>query len=209
MDSPRPAPGEELNAGPETVPRVAATVILMRGGADGLEVLLAQRNAEARFMGGAWVFPGGAVSTDDGDGEAGRRAAAVRELREETGLTIDDPAALVAFSRWITPAVVKIRYDTWFFLAMAPDGAQPQVDGREMVDARWFTPADALAAARAGEIMLVFPTIKHLEQLSGFASAQALMEHARTRAVAPVQPRVIGTGETARIVLPGEPGYDD
>jgi 8-oxo-dGTP pyrophosphatase MutT (NUDIX family) len=209
VDTPRPAPGEELNAGPETVPRVAATVILMRGGAEGLEVLLAQRNPEARFMGGAWVFPGGAVSTDDGDGEAGLRAAAVRELSEETGLTIDNPAALVAFSRWITPAVVKIRYDTWFFLAMAPDGAQPQVDGREMVDARWFTPADALAAARAGEIMLVFPTIKHLEQLSGFPSAQALMEHARTRAVAPVQPRVIGTGETARIVLPGEPGYDD
>ena len=56
--------------------------------------------------------------------------------------------------------------------------------------------------------MLVFPTIKHLEQLSGFASARALMDHVRTRTVEPVQPRVIGTGETARIVLPGEPGYD-
>jgi 8-oxo-dGTP pyrophosphatase MutT (NUDIX family) len=208
VDTPRPAPGEELNTGPETVPRVAATVILMRGGATGLEVLLAQRNPRARFMGGAWVFPGGAVSASDGEGEAGRRAAAVRELSEETGVTIDDPAALVAFSRWITPAIVKIRYDTWFFLAMAPDDAQPQIDGHEMVDARWFTPAQALAAARSGEIMLVFPTIKHLEQLSTFPSAQALIEHARTRAVAPVQPRVVGTGETARIVLPGEPGYD-
>jgi 8-oxo-dGTP pyrophosphatase MutT (NUDIX family) len=208
VDTPRPAPGEELNTGPETVPRVAATVILMRGGATGLEVLLAQRNPRARFMGGAWVFPGGAVSASDGEGEAGRRAAAVRELSEETGVTIDDPAALVAFSRWITPAVVKIRYDTWFFLAMAPDDAQPQIDGHEMVDARWFTPAQALAAARSGEIMLVFPTIKHLEQLSTFPSAHALIEHARTRAVAPVQPRVVGTGETARIVLPGEPGYD-
>jgi 8-oxo-dGTP pyrophosphatase MutT (NUDIX family) len=209
VDTPRPAPGEELNTGPETVPRVAATVILMRGAGDGLEVLLAQRNPAARFMGGAWVFPGGAVSGEDGEGEAGRKAAAIRELREETGVAIADPAALLAFSRWITPAVVKIRYDTWFYLAMAPDGAQPQVDGREMVDARWFAPQDALAAARSGEIMLVFPTIKHLEQLSSFASAQALMEHARTRSVAPVQPRVIGTGETARIVLPGEPGYDD
>jgi 8-oxo-dGTP pyrophosphatase MutT (NUDIX family) len=209
VDTPRPAPGEELNTGPETVPRVAATVILMRGGADGLEVLLAQRNPQARFMGGAWVFPGGAVGAADGDGEVGRRTAAIRELSEETGVAVADPAALVAFSRWITPAVVKIRYDTWFFLAMAPEGAEPQIDGHEMVDARWFTPADALAAARSGEIMLVFPTIKHLEQLSTFPSAQALMEHARTRTVAPVQPRVIGTGETARIVLPGEPGYDD
>ena len=208
MDTPRPAPGEELNAGPETVPRVAATVILMRGGDDGLEVLLAQRNPQARFMGGAWVFPGGAVSAEDGDGEAGRRAAAIRELREEVGVALADPAQLEAFSRWITPAVVKIRYDTWFFLALAPDGAEPRIDGREMVDARWFAPSDALDASRSGEIMLVFPTIKHLEQLSGFESARALMDHARTRTVEPVQPRVVGTGETARIVLPGEPGYD-
>jgi len=208
VDTPRPAPGEEINTGPETVPRLAATVILLRGAGETLEVLLAQRNPQARFMGGAWVFPGGAVSPQDGDGEAGRKAAAIRELGEETGVGLHDPDALVAFSRWITPAVVKIRYDTWFYLAAAPDSAQPRVDGTEMVDARWFEPADALRAYRAGEIMLVFPTIKHLEQLSSFRSAQALIDHARTRTVVPVQPRVIGTGETARIVLPGEPGYD-
>ena len=78
-----------------------------------------------------------------------------------------------------------------------------------MVDARWFTPAGALAAAVDGEILLVFPTIKHLEQLSGFACASAVIEHARSRTVRPVQPRVLMTGETARIVLPGEPGYED
>ncbi|MGA9858640.1 MAG: NUDIX hydrolase [Solirubrobacteraceae bacterium] len=209
MENVRPGPGEELHSGPETVPRVAATVILLRGGGDGLEVLLAQRTPAARFMGGAWVFPGGAVSPGDGEGQHGLRAAAVRELREEAGITIEDPAQLVAFSRWITPAVVKIRYDTWFFLASAPEGAEPQVDGSEVVDAGWFAPAAALQASRAGEILLVFPTIKHLEQLSGFASAQDLIAHARTREVAPVQPRVLGTGETARIVLPGEPGYDE
>ncbi len=208
VDTPRPAPGEEINTGPETVPRLAATVILLRGGDDALEILLAQRNPQARFMGGAWVFPGGAVNDGDGDGETGRKAAAIRELTEEAGVVLDDPDALVAFSRWITPAVVKIRYDTWFYLAVAPDGAEPQVDGSEMVDARWFAAEEALQAHRAGEIMLVFPTIKHLEQLSGFPSAHALLAHARTRTVEPVQPRVIGTGETARIVLPGEPGYD-
>jgi len=77
------------------------------------------------------------------------------------------------------------------------------------VDAGWFAPSAALAAAAAGEILLVFPTIKHLEQLSRFDSATTLLRHARTRTVEPVQPRVLGTGETARIVLPGEPGYDD
>jgi 8-oxo-dGTP pyrophosphatase MutT (NUDIX family) len=208
VDTPRPAPGEEINPGPETVPRLAATVILLRGDGEALEVLLAQRNPQARFMGGAWVFPGGAVNVGDGEGEPGRKAAAIRELREEAGIRLNDPEALVAFSRWITPAVVKIRYDTWFYLCPAPDDVQPEVDGKEMVDARWFGPREALDAYRAGEIMLVFPTIKHLEQLSSFASARALIDHARTRTVEPVQPRVIGTGETARIVLPGEPGYD-
>jgi 8-oxo-dGTP pyrophosphatase MutT (NUDIX family) len=209
VENARPEPGAELNFGAETVPRPAATVILLRGAETGLEVLLAQRNPQARFMGGAWVFPGGAVSSEDGAGEHGLRAAAARELREEAGIELDDPRSLMAFSRWITPAEVKTRFDTWFFLATAPAGAEAQVDGDEMVDARWYTPSGALDAAAAGEILLVFPTIKHLEQISGFASAQALLDHARTREVRPVQPRVVTGGETARIVLPGEPGYDD
>ncbi|MGH2857273.1 MAG: NUDIX hydrolase [Solirubrobacteraceae bacterium] len=208
MENVRPGPGEELHDGPETVPRTAATVILLRGGADRLEVLLVKRNPAARFMAGAWVFPGGAIGPEDGDGDKGLRAAAVRELREEAGIALHQPAALVAFSRWITPAVVRIRYDTWFFLAPAPSGAEPQVDGAEIVDARWLSPLAALEASRAGEILLVFPTIKHLQQLSGFESADELLAHARGRAIAPVQPRVVGTGETARIVLPGEPGYE-
>jgi 8-oxo-dGTP pyrophosphatase MutT (NUDIX family) len=205
----RPEPGTEFNSGAATVPRLAATVILLRGGVQELEVLLAQRTPKARFMGGAWVFPGGAVSEEDGEGDAALRAAAVRELAEEAGIELADPGELVAFSRWITPAVVKIRYDTWFFLASLPDGAEPAVDGEEVVDARWYTPAAALAAAGDGEILLVFPTIKHLEQLSSFGSAHQLLEHARLRTVSPVQPRVLGRGEAARIVLPGEPGYDD
>jgi 8-oxo-dGTP pyrophosphatase MutT (NUDIX family) len=208
VSSDRPEPGAELHSGPATVPRLAATVILLRGADRRLEVLLAQRTKQARFMGGAWVFPGGAVGAQDGSGDAALRAAAVRELSEEAGIELADPAELVPFSRWITPAVVKIRYDTWFFLAPAPDGAEPAVDGEEVVDARWYSPPDALAAARGGEILLVFPTIKHLEQLSSFGSADELLRHARSSTVAPVEPRVIRQGETARIVLPGEPGYD-
>jgi 8-oxo-dGTP pyrophosphatase MutT (NUDIX family) len=192
-----------------TVPRVAATVILLRDGANGLEVLLAQRNPKARFMAGAWVFPGGAVSAEDGVGEAALRAAGLRELHEEAGIALGDPSELVAFSRWITPAGVKIRYDTWFFLATMPAGQETRIDGAEVVDARWFSPPAALAASRRNEILLVFPTIKHLEQLSVFRSAGELLTHARAQTVQPVQPQVVGQGEMARIVLPGEPGYED
>jgi 8-oxo-dGTP pyrophosphatase MutT (NUDIX family) len=204
----RPAPGETINEGPVTVPRPAATVILLRGGADTLELLLVQRNPRSRFMGGAWVFPGGAVDRDEGEGEAALRSAAIREVAEEAGVTLAHPDELVAFSRWITPAKLRIRFDTWFYLAAMPAGAAPQIDGAEIVDARWYSPRSALDAMTRGELFLVFPTIKHLEQLAGFPSAEALLSHARGRAVVPVEPRVIGEGENARIVLPGEPGYD-
>jgi 8-oxo-dGTP pyrophosphatase MutT (NUDIX family) len=207
MSTDRPGPEQPLNFGEQTVPRPAGTVIVLRGGASALEVLLVQRNANARFMGGAWVFPGGAVNRDEGHGDAAVRIAAIRELEEEAGISIDDPAVLVPFSRWITPAEVKIRFDTWFFLAPLPAGAQAHVDGSEIVDARWYRPAAALEARTRGELFLVFPTIKHLEQLSPFESADALLAHARGREVHPVQPRVVTQGETARIVLPGEPGY--
>lgn len=199
--------GEEYNPGPVTTPRQAATVILLRGDDERLEVLLVRRTPKARFMGGVWVFPGGAVDATEGAGDQAHRAAAIRELREEAAISLDDPQALVKFSRWITPAQVKIRFDTHFFLAPLPPGQEPQVDGQEVVELGWFTPPDALAAHRAEQIALVFPTIKHLEQLSGFASVRELLDHAHGRDVQPVEPRVVLEGEVARVLLPGDPGY--
>jgi 8-oxo-dGTP pyrophosphatase MutT (NUDIX family) len=172
-------------------------------------VLLVRRNPQQRFMGGAWVFPGGAVDAHEGEGEDAHRAAAVRELEEEAAVSGVDPASLVRFSRWITPAQVKVRFDTHFFLAPLPAGAEPAVDGNECVDLGWFTPPAALERHRAGELLLVFPTIKHLEQLSAFDSSDALLAFATGREVVPVEPRVVMGGEHARILLPGEPGYED
>ena len=198
--------GEELrHDGEETVPRQAATVILLRGGAETLEVLLVRRTPKARFMGGVWVFPGGAVDTTEGDGDAAHRIAAIRELQEEAAIVLDDADALVKFSRWITPPEVRIRFDTHFFLAPAPAGQEPRVDGDECVDWGWFAPGAALDAATRDEIELVFPTIKHLEQLARFASADAVLDYARGRDVHAVVPRVVTEGEVARIVLPDDP----
>jgi 8-oxo-dGTP pyrophosphatase MutT (NUDIX family) len=209
MQDDRPAPDEELNPGPPVTPRPAATVILLRGDAERLEILLVKRNPRARFMGGAWVFPGGAVDRPEGSGERALRAAALRELREEAGIELRDPRALIGFSRWITPEEISIRFDTWFYLAAAPPGAQARVDGHEVVEARWYAPANALQAAHAGEIELVFPTIKNLEQLAKFPSATELVEYAREKKIQPVVPRVLVSGEISRIVLPDEPGYEN
>ena len=200
----RPAPGEELNTGTPTEPRPAATVIVLRGGDERLEVLLVQRNPAARFMPGAWVFPGGAL-----DGSEDARTAAVREVAEEASITLPDPAALVPFSRWITPAEVRIRFDTLFLLAPAPPDADPRPDGGETVGAGWHAPLDALAAYERGELELVFPTIRTLEQLRAFVSADELLEWADGREIVPIEPQVLIEGEIARIVLPGEPGYRD
>ena len=210
MEVDRPAPGEELNvSGEPTPPRQAATVIVLRGGDRVLELLLVRRTPNARFMGGVWVFPGGAVDAAEGSGDASHRVAAVRELAEEAALKIADPAELVKFSRWITPAEVAIRFDTHFFLVALPAGQEPRVDGEECVDLRWLTPREALQLHADGRLDLVFPTIKTLEQLEPFGSAAEALDHARGRDVVPVQPRVVVTGEIARVLLPGEPGYDD
>jgi 8-oxo-dGTP pyrophosphatase MutT (NUDIX family) len=202
-------PGQALNRGEATPPRQAATVILLRGGEHTLELLLVRRTEKARFMGGVWVFPGGAVDEDDPPSRGGaHRAAALRELAEEAGVVIADASALVEFSRWITPEEVAVRFDTRFFLAELPDGQEPKVDGEECVEEGWFTPRSALDAHGREEIVLVFPTIKHLEQLGAFSSVAELLRYAAGREVLPVQPKVWFDGEVARVLLPGEPGYE-
>ena len=198
-----PAPGEELNEGEVTPARPAASVIVLRDAPDGPEVLLVQRNPQARFMPSAWVFPGGAVHEPETPEET-----ALRELEEEAGLRIESVEGLATFSRWITPAQVKIRFDTWFFVAAAPDAGEPVVDGSECVDWRWTRPAAALEDYEAGRLELVFPTIKHLEQLTELISVEHALETARARRVLPVEPRVLVDGGIARVLLPGEPGYE-
>jgi 8-oxo-dGTP pyrophosphatase MutT (NUDIX family) len=200
----RPPPGEELSEGAVTTPRQAATLVLLRDGSEGPEVLLVRRNPQQSFMGGAWVFPGGALH----EGDLDLSAAAVRELAEEAGITLPAETELVPWSRWITPEEVKVRFDTWFFMAEAPPGAEATPDGGECIDARWLRPAAALDAHSRDELMLVFPTIKHLEALASFESIAAALAGARRNEPVPVQPKVVVCGDSARILLPGEPGYD-
>jgi 8-oxo-dGTP pyrophosphatase MutT (NUDIX family) len=193
-------------------PRPAASLILLRRGGKhahrGVEVLLVRRSPDARFMPSVWVFPGGRVdAADAGDEESAHLACAVRELHEEADIELPADAELLPWSRWITPEPVPVRFDTRFYVALAPPHSPPRPDGRETTDAQWFAPAGALERHRAGELDLVFPTIKHLESLLPYSSSAEVLEAARGRAVEPVMPRVVGEGDERRIVLPGEPGY--
>ena len=188
-----------------TEARQAASIIVLRDSPAGPEVLLVRRNPTQRFMGGAWVFPGGAVHASDAD----HAAAAVRELEEEAGIALSEGAAVVPWSRWITPPEVKVRFDTWFFVTESPAGAEATPDGGECVAAKWLRPSDALEAHVRDELMLVFPTIKHLEALAGMESVADALQKAHTREVVPVQPRVVVRDGAAEVLLPGEPGYED
>ena len=204
-------PGEAPNLGTPSEPRPAASIVLLRRGGRhrdrALEVLLLRRTEEARFMPGVWVFPGGGVDECDGEGEAAYRACAVRELAEEAGIELPAGAELVLFSRWITPEVISTRFDAWFFLALAPAHTPPRADGVETVDAAWFEPGAALEAHRAGELVLAFPTVRQLEALAGFASAEEALDAYREASVEPILPKVVGTKEDHRVVLPGDPDY--
>jgi 8-oxo-dGTP pyrophosphatase MutT (NUDIX family) len=193
-------------------PRPAASLILLRRGGKhrdrGVEVLLLRRTTEASFMPGVWVFPGGAVDPEDeGDEEAAHMACAVRELQEEAGIELPDDAELLAWSRWITPEPVPVRFDTRFYVTLAPAHSPPRPDGVETTEAAWMTPADSLERHRAGELDLVFPTIKHLESLLPYSNSDEVLAAARDRVIEPVLPRVVGEEGDHRVLLPGDPGY--
>jgi 8-oxo-dGTP pyrophosphatase MutT (NUDIX family) len=259
------------------IAREAATVMLVRDDPD-LEVFMLRRNLEVEFMGGAHVFPGGAVDVDDrapellarcdgrDDADAsaalglpggglGFWVAAVREAFEEAGVLlarsaatgrpvdVDDVSradrlerarravgsgdrafldvvrdedvrldlgALHLFSHWITPAVSPRRYDTWFFVAAAPEGHAYLHDDGETVASVWIRPVDALRRAERGELELIFPTVRNLEQLARFRTAHDLLHAASWAGADAATPaRMVGDAGGRRILLPIDPGFDE
>lgn len=158
---------------PDAVPLVAAaTVLLLREGGDGPEVLMLRRNSKLAF-GGMWVFPGGRVDPHelDPDDEIGSaRLTAARETQEEAGLAVG-PEAMVTWSHWQpppSPAMARRgpirRFSTWFFAAPAPDGSVVIDDG-EIKDHAWMTPGEAMEQHRWGSIEIAPPTWITLHQL--------------------------------------------
>jgi 8-oxo-dGTP pyrophosphatase MutT (NUDIX family) len=250
-------------------PRDAATVMLVRDDPD-LQVFMLRRNLNADWVGGAYVFPGGAVDPGDADAailarcpdrtdaaasaelglhEGGLRfwVAAVRETFEEAGVLLARSAAtgelvdpsqprleplraalnagsitfaellesedllldvggMQVFSHWITPEGNHRRYDTWFFVAAAPDGHAYVHDEGETVASTWIRPADAIAASDAGDFELIFPTRKSIEVLSRFDHAADLLDAVAQATEVPTtnRPRIVLEDGAQRIVFPDD-----
>jgi 8-oxo-dGTP pyrophosphatase MutT (NUDIX family) len=187
-------------------PRPAATVVVLRDSPSGPEVLMVRRTRGASFMADAWVFPGGRLEAADGEGEAAFAAAAARELREEAAITVD-PASLVPFAHWITPAQEPKRFDASFFVGALPAGQEAHHDTVETVDVMWATPAAVLRRYEAGELKLPPPTIRNLEDLAPHASVEAVLAWARARPITAILPKLVPIDATIAIVLPWDADY--
>lgn len=193
----------------------AATVVLLRDGECGCEVLLVRRNSSLAFHGGAWVFPGGRIDPADYEraqaGDDVRRAArlaATREAYEEAGVSLV-PEDLTLFSRWVTPEGLPKRFDAWFFAGRATE-ENVRVDGGEIDDHRWMQPRAALEAQRAGEIELPPPTYVTLTQFVEHPDVEAALRSLQQRPVRSYFPRLFMLPSGGACSLyEGDAGYED
>lgn len=195
-------------------PRPAATLMLLRDSADGIEVALLQRASSLGFARGMYVYPGGAL--DESDEALGDPwlVAAIRETFEECGVLLADPNpqhdvqqlrerdfaealeelrarpavdALHPFAHWVTPEVESRRFDTRFFAAALPEGQDLTTLTSEHQAIGWFRPRDA------GTLPMLPPTAATLAEVGRFDTvAHAL---ARPRHPVPIMPRPIAAGD--------------
>jgi 8-oxo-dGTP pyrophosphatase MutT (NUDIX family) len=198
-------------SGVEAAP--AATVVLLRDGDDGLEVLLGRRSSKLKFHGGAWVFPGGRIDPDDYAGDdddlpAAARRAAAREAKEEAGVDVD-PDALVHFSNWTTPDISPKRFATWFFVGPVA-GGNAIADGAETDAIQWFGPDEALAAHTAGEIELAPPQHVTLLDLREYSTVDAALAAVASSEPIDYTPRFhFAEGDAAMCIYREDVAYDD
>lgn len=215
MSSSDPLVKASAKSGGDSKMHTAATVVPMRNGEQGLELLLLRRSPELRFLGGAWVFPGGRIDpgdfvdserTDAALMRAARRAA-VRETEEEAGIEILEKD-LAHFSRWIPPSIAPKRFETWFF-AVAVEGLEEVVvDGGEIDEFAWVTPAAAMEAQRDGTLVLAPPTFITIHQMSIFSDTNSALAALHAREVEVFVGRFVKREEGAISLYAGDVAYE-
>lgn len=184
--------------------RLAASLIGVRDGPGGPEVLVIERTLDHRFLPGYAAFPGGAVDPGDGPlaerwfgrAEEAPRAAALREVAEEVGLAVtgatvvsadpdrplaaihDDPPLVERvpeIARWVAPARVPVRFDARYYAVRMDDAAPPAPDGSEVAAAWWESPRALMAAWKSGDRLLYWPTHFTIRALAECGDAEAVL----------------------------------
>lgn len=201
----------EADAGTPMMP--AATVVLLRDEpvTGELEVLMLRRNAAVEFAGGMWVFPGGRIDPEDHVGTddllGAARNACVRESHEEAGQVVD-VASLVWFAHWCPPPNAPKRFATFFFACRAL-GDEVTIDGSEIHEHEWMTPASALARQQAKEVQLAPPTWITLHYLSRSSTVDDALAAFRSREPRFYETRMMRDDHGMFFVWAGDAAYPD
>ena len=131
-----------------------------------------------------------------------RGERSVAQLCESLGTAID-LRRWAYFAHWLTPLGRDKRFDTRFFVTMAPPDQEAVADRGEAVELMWVTPGEALD--RASEYKLLPVTRRNLQDLAQFSSAQAVLDHARSLQHIPmILPRLATSAKGERILHPSE-----
>jgi 8-oxo-dGTP pyrophosphatase MutT (NUDIX family) len=250
-------------------PLAAATVMVLRDGAQGLEVLMIQRHQNSDVLGGAHVFPGGKLDALDSQVEGmgadhplewfqrrlhepqtepalalGLHVAALRETLEESGLLIGQTVTaeqlkqaraqlssglgfasmlqnlglalstqgLAPWSRWVTPrmpSVMNKRFDTRFFVAVAPPDQLALHDNFEATESIWVQPRQGLIDYWEGRMGLAPPQIMSLSQLACFQDVASVLTHAQANPPVLTQPEPFDDQGVRVICYPGDPRHSN
>jgi 8-oxo-dGTP pyrophosphatase MutT (NUDIX family) len=117
--------------------------------------------------------------------------------------------ALIPFSHWVTPEKMQKRFDTRFYIAVAPKGHEGQHDGNESVDSIWINPQQALDDCLSEKRNIIFPTRLNLEKLNQSKTVAEAINNAKNSNIVTVTPLIEKLDEGIFITIPKEAGYGE
>ncbi len=132
--------------------------------------------------------------------------ATIVDLAEAEDLEIATDL-MTPYAHWITPTFAPRRFDTWFFLAEAPEDQVALHDGSESVESVWIQPQAAIDEANAGKRTLVHATFKNLELLAEGRTVVGAISQASERKIVTVQPWVETRDGKRFLHIPEGAGY--
>lgn len=137
-------------------------------------------------------------------------AAQFFQVLQQYGASLDD-SAILPWAHWIAPQELQRRFDTRFFIATLPSGDGLQPDGRETLELTWWSPGEAVAAARSDQVRFAPPTVLNLIELqqcaAGCGTVQQVLERARRREFITIFPRVVVDDGRRWGLYPWDPQY--
>jgi 8-oxo-dGTP pyrophosphatase MutT (NUDIX family) len=165
-------------------------------------VLLARKRGQRALIAAADLKP----IEDRWRAKLAKDEASILDLVEAEDLELATDL-MTPFAHWITPTFAPKRFDTWFFLAEAPEDQVALHDGSESTDSVWIGAEAAIDEATAGRRTLVHATQKNLELLAEGETVAGAIAAATGRKIITVQPWVETKDGKRYLHIPPDAGY--